>query len=328
MPAPATSLEHWLTVDTVVRFLADFGVQLDVSAASARELPGRNLCFKVGDAHRTYFVKQYDEPEPLEWAVRAERQLAMERPPTHGVLVEPSRLIVVSPWQAGFAFDQAMNDRWRLTRETAIGATVDAVRRSWELLQPLRESGMRGDPHWAVTLRHPHVDALRYLSRAQLDLLQTIQRSEPLSAALLAVEASWLPQVVLHGDLRSENVLVDNGRISIVDWEAVQLGPRAWDLACVIAMVLLHWLLLHDAGEALGYRERTSSGVSAGDIACVVGRAEMMCSEEELSVMLSGALLRLAFEGAANASQQTIAVQLLAQMAVNVARQGIGHFVD
>jgi aminoglycoside phosphotransferase (APT) family kinase protein len=55
----------------------------------------------------------------------------------------------------------------------------------------------------------------------------------------LAAAAQWLidhptmpsPEVLCHGDLHPFNLVVDGRRVTVLDWTAALLGPRAYDVA-------------------------------------------------------------------------------------------------
>ncbi len=65
----------------------------------------------------------------------------------------------------------------------------------------------------------------------------------PLCERLMGVLASYLadrlgPWTVLHGDFRLENVLFGHPRVTVVDWQAVKIGPALSDVACFIGSAL------------------------------------------------------------------------------------------
>lgn len=59
--------------------------------------------------------------------------------------------------------------------------------------------------------------------------------------------------VLVHTDLIQRNLLVEDGRCGIVDWEGTRLGYRAWDLAYFLSPVTLGWA---EPPVALTYSER------------------------------------------------------------------------
>jgi hypothetical protein len=65
----------------------------------------------------------------------------------------------------------------------------------------------------------------------------------PLCERLLGALEPYLadrpgPWTGLHGDLRLENVLFGHPRVTVVDWQTVQIGPGLSDVACFIGSAL------------------------------------------------------------------------------------------
>jgi spectinomycin phosphotransferase len=54
---------------------------------------------------------------------------------------------------------------------------------------------------------------------------------------------SWFPQVLCHGDLHTWNVLVDAGRLWLVDWDEAILAPKERDLMFVVGGGIGHDLV-------------------------------------------------------------------------------------
>ncbi len=72
---------------------------------------------------------------------------------------------------------------------------------------------------------------------------------------LALMRRAWSWHSLIHGDIKFDNFLVSgepDGRPSlrIVDWEMVDLGDAAWDVASIISTYLAHWLLVRSAGAA------------------------------------------------------------------------------
>ena len=98
---------------------------------------------------------------------------------------------------------------------------------------------------WVLGAHRPGADALTWLSPADLRILEILGRSE-LPRELDALAEGWPRQTLIHGDVRSDNVLVcareGGADLRLVDWELVRWGDPAWDLGSAFADFLLLWI--------------------------------------------------------------------------------------
>ena len=91
---------------------------------------------------------------------------------------------------------------------------------------------------------------LASLSPAGLRVFQ-ILRSEPdVGESLERLSLRWQAETVIHGDIKYDNILVGPPRegreagdvgVWIVDWEFVQIGDPAWDLAAALHDDIVFW---------------------------------------------------------------------------------------
>jgi len=70
-------------------------------------------------------------------------------------------------------------------------------------------------------------------------LIETIAQSAPVAAAITRVALAWKSLAMIHGDVKFDNVLVAHDRMLLVDWELAGLGAPVWDLAGVVAGLLI-----------------------------------------------------------------------------------------
>jgi len=102
----------------------------------------------------------------------------------------------------------------------------------------------------ALREQRPSPATLATLTPAGARMLRILQEHEDLGNGLGRLGLQWRPDTVIHGDIKSDNILVrpvgnrpDDQRVEvfIVDWEFVQIGDPAWDLAGVLHDYLIFW---------------------------------------------------------------------------------------
>ena len=79
-------------------------------------------------------------------------------------------------------------------------------------------------------------------------VLSIINSDQEFPNLLRALESQWDAQALIHGDMKLDNCLVTvqeatSRRIKIVDWEAMQRGDPAWDVAGILHDVWRQWVL-------------------------------------------------------------------------------------
>ena len=104
---------------------------------------------------------------------------------------------------------------------------------------------------WIMLVHKPGPEVLSKLSVANYETLCILQDQADLTKRLDRLRFSWQPETVIHHDIRGDNVLVLQApedhketevRIRIVDWEMIQIGDPAWDLAGVLQDFVLFWI--------------------------------------------------------------------------------------
>jgi hypothetical protein len=112
---------------------------------------------------------------------------------------------------------------------------------------------------WSLRLHQPTPAILQTLSPANHYLLKMLQIQPAANEILEDIFAQWKPETIIHGDIRGENILVSDitseatsRRLSILDWELVQYGDPAWDIAGFFQDTVCFWvstLSLSDSTE-------------------------------------------------------------------------------
>jgi Ser/Thr protein kinase RdoA (MazF antagonist) len=128
----------------------------------------------------------------------------------------------------------------------ALGRALGTIHRAFRPLQKTRDprlSWLSRQIPGALVAHKPEPGLLATLSAANALTLRIIQADERLGARLDDLRQSWRPETVIHGDVKFDNILVvpPRGEVRIVDWELVNIGDPAWDLAGVLQDFLVHW---------------------------------------------------------------------------------------
>lgn len=130
------------------------------------------------------------------------------------------------------------------TARPEVGA---AIGRALAMLHevPLGEIGGSAPP-MALALADPDVAAYASLSSANLDCLAEIQASG-MDAPLRTLAGEWATDCLIHGDVHPSNLLFDHSseeapRLWLIDWEFAGAGDPSWDLGCLLAHHLGHWV--------------------------------------------------------------------------------------
>jgi hypothetical protein len=92
---------------------------------------------------------------------------------------------------------------------------------------------------WALTLDQTGHGAIRQLGPVGIHLSTALERLPGLENLLGSLRSLWQWETVIHGDMKWDNTLLsdaENGpsRLHIVDWELVDLGDSAWDVASLL----------------------------------------------------------------------------------------------
>jgi Phosphotransferase enzyme family len=147
-----------------------------------------------------------------------------------------------------------------------IGRALGVVHRTFRdprTLDTAELAWLRQDVPWAMRVHEPGPQIKATISPANYRTLRILQAEGPLCESLDRCRAAWLPDTVIHGDVKSDNILVvpanppapGGETIRLVDWELVQRGDPAWDIAGVFQDTVLFWIdgmsLAEDVGEMI-----------------------------------------------------------------------------
>ncbi len=196
------------------------------------------------------------------------------------------------------------------------------------------------EPPWVLGIRHPGIAWLAGLTPAHAETLRILRTEGTFAARYGEMASCWRTEAVIHGDVRFDNVLIQTAGIDeagglkvwIVDWEMVQFGDPAWDVAGALQDFLVHWVWtmplegdlsaeervararrplasLRTAIRALWSGYRRGSGLEPDEAGALLSRAVAYSSAR---------LIQSAYEAAAEADRLPGESVILLQLAANV----------
>lgn len=260
-----------ITVDNAPVFLRELGLidseavtqgQLDVISATRRN---RNL--RVTTAHDgSYLIKQPSEPgaqaaqtlrdEAHFYACCWEAPQAVPIRPLlprlqHADLDRAVLILELIPdavplWRR---YERSKPESFPVGAAALVGEALGRVHQTFWGLDPSAAPGLTwlaAELPWAFSLHRPRLDALTDMSAANREMVRRMQQPATFRR-LDELRPLWRRQTLIHGDVKMDNCLTlaqEGGeRLFLVDWELVQLGDPAWDLAGALNDFLFFWVL-------------------------------------------------------------------------------------
>lgn len=102
---------------------------------------------------------------------------------------------------------------------------------------------------WILSFHQTLPQFLKQMSQGNQQLLGILKQFPELTSALDELRRSWKIHLLMHGDIKWEN-LVLCGKSSaqpdlrVIDWEMADLGDEHWDLGSVLQSYLTFWIFM------------------------------------------------------------------------------------
>ncbi|WP_460080388.1 phosphotransferase [Pseudomonas sp. H3_H05] len=308
-----------LTTSSLPPYLESRGLVDKREAVTSEYVAGKNSNFLVQAGNRKIFAKQFKSSGiEYELLCKIERHLFKEDPRHNCELLsaDSANRISVYSMLGGDNFDKCLV-RSDLSKARTLTLEVSNTIKSISSGLAIFLEYIPKNPHWVVDLLSPPVEILRYASPAQLQLLEFIQANRSLSDTLSLVKEAWSTRSAVHGDIKHQNILVDNYSVFVLDWEMIQAGPPCWDHAAATAAIVVSWIL---SFPARGFRgaEVDTAKISPSIINAMmqIMKNEVVWDSEYIR-MVSANLVKNAFEGAAGLEYIPIASVYMLQVAQN-----------
>jgi hypothetical protein len=259
-----------LTLERVIAFLQARGLISEQTLVEhdvrVEEIAGRNHNFRVVvTGAPSYFLKQAppDDMEDPALAVESElyRRVLQDGPWNYLApciprfrLYDADEAVLVTDWDPELRDVVGFDDECAVLSMTPVG---EAAARA---LAACHRAGQSADgdelrflprtPPDILSMGRPSPSALRFLSPAQIQVIQVIQERPAIQAAMDRIGAEWTGRSLVHTDVKWSNVLMrvdrDHGGVIgvvLIDWELGRLGDAAWDVGSVFHSYLAHGVL-------------------------------------------------------------------------------------
>ncbi len=265
-----------LNVDNVAPFLLDRKL-IPVSwiidgDLIVRSVARRNRNLRIeGPEGAGYFVKQAESPAfdgiGALSGEAAFHRFCQEDPAIGLVRRFIPRLLDVEGAEDVLLFDLiagslSLRDCWKAPESRELAATscralgqalgrFHGVFRPMHLEREARLAWLADSLPWVFGISRPGPGMLADLSPANHEALRILQTQGDLADALDRLRGVWRAETVIHGDIRMDNIMVRAPReadvtrtpeLWITDWEMVQYGDPAWDLAGAFQDFLVLWV--------------------------------------------------------------------------------------
>jgi Ser/Thr protein kinase RdoA (MazF antagonist) len=133
---------------------------------------------------------------------------------------------------------------------SALALVHATFRNALNHLEPHYLSFLTDEKPWLLRLHKPTPELFATMSRANLDIVRWLQARPHLLRGIDRSANAWQSSTVIHGDIRSANLLftttenhgANSKSLKLVDWELAQIGDPAWDLAHAYCEFVQMWL--------------------------------------------------------------------------------------
>jgi serine/threonine protein kinase len=129
---------------------------------------------------------------------------------------------------------------------------MHAIFSDQKVFHDLQLSFLQKDLPFAFGINKPEPKLLSYIRPGGIKYIQNIQSNEDIMSIWNSISKMWEMNSIIHGDIKLDNFLVienpdnnsiDSQTVKIIDWEMVQYGDFAWDIAGVFQDFIFWWAI-------------------------------------------------------------------------------------
>jgi Ser/Thr protein kinase RdoA (MazF antagonist) len=205
---------------------------------------------------RKFYAFCHHEPSAAAVAAFLPRLLAQADDP-HLLVLELFR-DAVTLWSALGREEAGMLPVYLARATGGALATIHGTFREME--SRTRPDWLSGNLPWGMRIHQPRPAIRATLSTANAEMLHILQTEGRLSTLLDQLPELWQPDTIIHNDVKMANVLILPARskstgasdqVRIIDWEHVQMGDPAWDVAGAFQDFVHFWIMSMPLAEPL-----------------------------------------------------------------------------
>jgi serine/threonine protein kinase len=86
----------------------------------------------------------------------------------------------------------------------------------------------------------------QFESGAQEILMNLAKSTDWFTSFCERSEEQWVPEVLVHGDIKLQNLILESNAVKVIDWENASFGPKNWDRANLVGSVIAETLVDSD----------------------------------------------------------------------------------
>lgn len=106
---------------------------------------------------------------------------------------------------------------------------------------------------WILSVDQFTASSFSAMSGGNSQMIGIVQQYPDFQRSLQALRSDWRYESLIHGDLKWDNCVVENGKeapsIKIVDWELADWGDACWDVGAILQAYLSFWVFSMPAAE-------------------------------------------------------------------------------
>ncbi|HEX9943458.1 MAG TPA: phosphotransferase [Thermoanaerobaculia bacterium] len=220
------------------------------------------------------------------------------------------------------------------------GERLGAFQRQAERFQPQLEALELFDRQvpWILSIHQTHPQYLSQMSQGNAQLLQILQQYPEFTAALDAIRRAWAPRMLVHGDVKWENLILCRAgeetplELRMIDWEMADLGDECWDVGAIVQAYFTFWIFMLPLGPGVSLEQAAATSTyraedmqaalaafwkSYARARVISGRAERRLLERTMA-SAAARMIQTAYEAIQQSQQMTPQGLCQLQMSMNV----------